>query len=181
MWNMGLLGGAWRAGSDYELISTSLISSTGIAQVDFASIEQIYKHLQVRITMRDNTSANENPLKMSFNNNISTIYASHRLFGTGALVVSDNSLSQDTAIVGGSPAATSTANAFSGVIVDILDYTSTTKNKTVRTLSGFSTASAPRIYLNSSLWPNTSAVTSVKFWTGGIAVGSRFSLYGIRG
>lgn len=178
---LGFWAAAGGVSNSFELISTTLISGTGVAQVDFASIAQTYKHLQVRIALRDATSSNENALKMGFNNDLSTIYAYHRLYGTGSGVSSDSATGQDTAVVGGVPAATSTTSAFGAVIVDILDYTSTNKNKTVRTLSGFATASAPRIYLNSGLWPSTSAVTSVKFYTGGIAVGSRFSLYGIKG
>jgi len=73
--------------------------------------------------------------------------------------------------------------AFGAGIIDILDAGSTTKYKTVRTLTGV-TASAPvGVHLTSGLVMTTSAITSLNITHlgSGIATGSRFSLYGVKG
>ena len=77
----------------------------------------------------------------------------------------------------------SSTNHFGAVIMDILDYGNTNKNKTVRALSGAASA-ANQIMLSSDLWANTAAITSLTVTCSGggyYTTGSRFSLYGIRG
>jgi hypothetical protein len=68
--------------------------------------------------------------------------------------------------------------------MDILDYTSTNKNKTVRSLGGFDRNGGGIITLSSSLWFKTpEAITSIRLkpqsssWT----QYSSFALYGIKG
>jgi hypothetical protein len=83
------------------------------------------------------------------------------------------------------PAATAASNVFGAVIIDILDYKDTNKYKTVRGNSGFDTNNASTgavVRLNSGLWLNTSAITSIKgiMNSGNIAQHSQFALYGIR-
>jgi hypothetical protein len=77
-----------------------------------------------------------------------------------------------------------TANSFAANIFDILDAGSSTKFKTVRSLSGISQSGlANVITLRSALWRSTSAITSLTMTpsTSSFAIGSRFSLYGIKG
>ena len=75
----------------------------------------------------------------------------------------------------------------SGVsIIDIHDYASTTKAKTVRSIGGFddnATIGISRMQLSSGLWTQTTAISSLVFTFGGDALnaGSVFSLYGIKG
>jgi len=74
----------------------------------------------------------------------------------------------------------STTSGFGGV-TDILDYASTNKNKTVRTLGGFDANGSGYVNLTSNLWSNTAAINTITI----NAVGtfnqySQFSLYGIK-
>jgi hypothetical protein len=165
--------------SDYELIESSFISTSGVFQVDFANLPQTYKHLQLRIVMRD---ASSGPVveKIGFNNNLSTVYDTHNLQGNGSSVISNMILNQDTIQAWRSPGSNAASNIFSCTIVDILDYTSSTKNTTTRSLYVF-TGSTNEIALRSGAWRNTAAITSVKVYTGGLAIGSRLSIYGIKG
>jgi hypothetical protein len=67
-------------------------------------------------------------------------------------------------------------------IIDIIDYASTTKNKTVRVLSGAdnNTGTQGEIDLNSGLWMSVSAVTSLTIFSGvNFNAGSTFALYGV--
>jgi hypothetical protein len=167
--------------SDYELIE-SVILGTATANIEFDNIPQTYKHLQVRLMARSSFALNYDNLAFYLNNNTTSTYATHALFGIGSSVTSNNFTSQarlffPTLLISNS----NTANSFQGGVIDILDYSSTTKNTTTRSLTG-STGSESRIALISGLWNNTAAVTRLNFETSGnLMAGSRFSLYGIKG
>ena len=164
---------------DYELISTQLISTT-TATVTFSSIPSTYKHLQLRITHRQNSGTSINFLNMRFNGDTTANQATHWLQGDGVSAISNNRLSSNYIAVGNSPYTTS---QYGAAIVDILDYTNTNKNKTVRSFSGSNdSANNPDITLFSGLWPSTAAITTITVYLGNsYAVGSRLSLYGLRG
>lgn len=172
-------GGGGGAGS-YELIETQILTGT-TATISLVSIPQTYKHLQLRFTARTNTYSTSQ-LRLRFNSDTATNYAIHTLYGNGSSVTS----SANTSIAGvgysyladlGAP-----ANAFGAGVVDILDYASTSKYTTVRTLGG-EPSYAVAINLNSGLWKNTAAVSSIDFASsnGSLVAGTRVSLYGIKG
>lgn len=69
-------------------------------------------------------------------------------------------------------------------IIDIVDYASTTKNKTIRTVTGCDAnggASGSDVSLRSGLFPSTSAVTSITINCTAMGTGTVIALYGIRG
>lgn len=170
-------GGA--AGNALELISTQLLSST-TSTVTFSGIPSTFKHLQVRITARQDTSYTVSSLLMRLNSDSGSNYSWHRLQAGGGSVSSGAFTSQSQMGIGVSTDAGSTSNAFGGFIVDILDYANTNKNKTVRTLGGFAVSSNV-IELKSGAWYNTSAVNALSFTgDGSYVAGSRFSLYGVK-
>lgn len=178
-------GGA--AAGAYELISSTVLSSSA-ATVTFSSIDQTYKHLQIRAVGRA-ASGGAGSLLVSarFNADSGANYAYHDLFGSGSSVVSSSATSSTIMPVLGAVGSAGEANAFGSAVIDILDYASSSKNKTVRSLTGFTQNTTPlhRIYLRSGVWLNTAAITSIQLgdFSGGInlAAGSRISLYGIRG
>jgi hypothetical protein len=86
-------------------------------------------------------------------------------------------------LIGNQPGNTFTASAFAAGIMDILDAFSTTKFKTVRSLSG-QVGNDNALSLQSGLYRSTNAATSVTVlnWDGAnLAANSRFSIYGIKG
>jgi hypothetical protein len=158
----------------YELISTA--TSTG-SSITFSSIPQEYKHLQLRI-VASNTGG-FNSLAMRFNGITTGSYDRHRLVGNGSSVLSQNQISQTSIYIGQNPV---TASIFGVAITDILDYTSTSKNTTVRSFSGVRDTSSTDVRLESGLFRNTSAITSIDLFMDGTSFASaRASLYGIRG
>jgi len=174
-------GGA--AAADYELISTTVLSSTA-SSVNFTSLgtaAAAYKHLQVRATVRSARNLVGDELLFGFNSDTAwgTTYKGHRLYGNGSSVSSGNT---GTIYMADTPGATATSGAYAAVIIDILDFASTTKNKTIRALFG-NASNNNVIMLTSGLWISTSAVTSVNLIDGNdnFAIGSRFSLYGLKG
>ena len=168
--------------NSYESIYTIPVTTT-TSDVTFTSIPSTYKHLQIRMLVQQNSgSENNDILEFQFNGDTTANYRQHSIRGDGSTALAaDNTLSAgwvDRCIprVG--------SGSFGGVVMDILDYTSTSKNKTVRSLGGFDRNGGGIITLSSSLWFKTpEAITSIRLkpqsasWT----QYSHFALYGIKG
>lgn len=169
-------------GATYEHIETVNLAATATS-ITFSSILQDYKHLQIRYVAK--TSTTRNRLWINMNGVTTASYANHQLNGNGTTVASTNNIS-GTKIVVDNGIAAGTTNIFGGGVIDILEYRSTTNNKTVRSLSGVSYADAGnqvRVQLTSGLFIGTTAISSLTFApdADSFAIGTRFSLYGIRG
>lgn len=187
-----VLHGVWAAAagpvSDFELIETQTVGAGGSASVTFSSIPQTYKHLQIRGIHRTSRNATADNIFIQVNGDTATTYyALHSLEGNGTSA-SSSGFGFGTAYNNGlwanyGPAATATANVFGAFVFDLLDYTSTTKNKTARSLCGFDANGSGFIHLKSSLWGQTSAVTSLTLLSQNavnISQYSTFSLYGVK-
>jgi hypothetical protein len=132
-------------------------------------------------------------MNINFNSDTSTNYAYHRLegiwdSGSGSRVVTFGASSDTTMQFVRITADNGTPSNIYGVgIIDILDYASTSKNKTVRALSGGDQngdGGGQGISLNSGLWMSTSAITQIDFTTTGAGnydSSTKFALYGIKG
>jgi hypothetical protein len=181
---IGFFGGGGSAGA-YEQIATAFgTGSSGV--VTFSSIPSTYKHLQIRIVSREaNGVRSDNPgFRITLNGSTASNYARHILQGNGSAVTSAASSAAAFMLNGFSAGASNDTNSFGATIIDILDYASASKNTTLRTLSGSSTSSNPRIGLHSGLWNVTDAVTSITLTDNeglNYTSSSRFSLYGIKG
>ncbi len=174
-------------GAAYELIGTVMLGSIS-ASVTFSGIPQSYKHLQLRVTSRLSGSATFGVVQAQFNSDIGSNYSIHRLLNIGnqpSSAASAGNLSQTSVRAAYVTSADHTGSAFGAGYMDILDYSSTIKNKVTRSLSGFYSASVSYqgLSLDSGAWLNTAAISSITLTptAASFAVGSRFSLYGIKG
>ena len=163
----------WIAGSGYLSGSGNVFT--------FSNIPQNFTHLQVRATLRDTwTGGTNQSLSFQFNGDGGANYSVHRTFGDGSGSASQGFASQTAMFQGSIPTATELSNVFGSIITDISDYTSTTKNKTIRSISGYDKNGGGSIMISSGCWYNTSAVTSITtYQTAGNAQYSRIDLYGI--
>lgn len=179
-WNLGFLSAAGAGAGAYELISTTVLSSTA-ASVSFSSIDQTYKHLQIRMAARGTSASFDVQTRLRLNTDSAGNYARHALYGDGSSVISFANTAQTGITVAWIPDSSNTANAFAGTVIDVLDYASSSKNTTVRSLTG-QAATNNSVVLASGLWLNTAAVSQVDLLplSGSFAIGSRFSLYGIK-
>jgi len=78
----------------------------------------------------------------------------------------------------------SNTTTYGVMILDIIDYTSTSKYKTLRMISGGNVnGTGSVISLDSALWQSTSAITSltIRADSTAFASGTTISLYGIKG
>jgi hypothetical protein len=160
-------------------IASITVGAGGVTSFDFQNIPQTFTHLQLRIFGRSTLNASLDNLSMYFNNDTGNNYASHFLSSNGSSASSGAFTSQPRFYIPSLwPAATSAQ--FAPTIIDVLDYTNTNKNKTVRTFTGFDANGSGTINLVSGLWMSTSAINRFSGETSvSIAEFSRIDLYGI--
>jgi hypothetical protein len=167
--------------NSYESIATA--SGTGSSgTITFSSIPSTYKHLQLRYIARTNWATGGADFLYSFNSDTTNSnYAYHRLGGTGDTAFAQASTS--SRIVGINNGSSAGSNMVAAGVMDILDYASTNKNKTVRNLVGSDRNGSGLVALYSNLWMNTGAVNSLSLITenGNWTTQTQFALYGIKG
>ena len=164
----------------FESIATA--SGNGVSTITFSSIPSTYSHLQIRAL---NTVSDGSRWSMRFNSDTGNNYWMHYLLGNGSTASASSSggaSDQINGVIHGGGSTTYPAVA----VMDLIDYASTTKNKTLRVATGTDDNNAigyTIMYLKSGLWMSTSAVTSITIFntssTNG-GTGSVFSLYGIK-
>ena len=177
---MGILGiyasSVLKVTNSYESIAS--YAPTSGTSVTFSSIPSSYKHLQLRIISFGDTAVEV----LQFNGDTASNYNRHRLYGNGSTVTASSVATSSIQLNGASSTGSTTIGA--AMIVDILDYTNTNKNKTVRILEGVDLNGSGEVGLFSGLWRNnTDAVTSIKIETASTnyTTGTKISLYGIKG
>lgn len=171
-------GGA--AGGSFESIATY----TGSASTTtFSSIASTYKHLQLRINYLEPNGGQS--LTMRFNGDTATNYVYHALEGTGSTVAAYGATSQNAMTIFSNNLNGTVLTYPNVMIIDIADYASTTKNKTVRVFAGADkNAAGGGVQLLSNLWLSTAAINSITVrdpsslsWSSTTTM----SLYGIKG
>lgn len=172
--------------NDYVRLESTILTSTATS-VTFSNLGNYsaYKHLQIRLTAR---STDSNGLRLRVNSDTGTNYAIHDLTfgGTGSGGPTSGG-GGNASFINCPNLSTNNGNntgVFSAVVIDVLDFALTTKNKTFRLLGGnwqavnFNSQAAFR----SGVWRNTAAITSIQLFpnTTEFVSGSRFSLYGVK-
>jgi hypothetical protein len=163
------------AGTSYESISTTTLSSSA-SSVTFSSISQTYTHLQLRYIARH--SGQNRFVRIRFNGNTtSSNYAYHIINGTGSSVTVG--YENDGCYA---PRLSYNANTFGVGVVDILDYTNTNKNTTIRAIGGRDDNGSGDVDFLSGVFLNTAAITSIELTlaAGTYQTYSHFALYGIK-
>jgi hypothetical protein len=175
-------GAAPAAATAYESIATVTVGAGGTSSISFSSIPSIYKHLQVRLSLKGSlTDAGIDCFTSVNSDTTATNYSSHYIGtnGGGGTFQGYNA----NRYFGAMPGSGST-NVFSGVIMDFIDYTDTNKYKTGRLIYGYDMNGSGYLTMQSLLWKNTSAINGLTFTS---ATGGNFqqystaALYGIKG
>ncbi len=172
------LGSLILPGGVMEPIATVTVGSGGASSIEFTSIPGTYQHLQIR--MLGLLSSSNQGVWVRFNDDSAANYSCHLLYGTGTTVVATSRLSD-----GGIDSITpGNANSVFAGVIDILDYSSTSKYKVTRGFSGADTNGAGIVSITSGSWRNTSAVTKIHLQdqlTGGtFGQHTIAALYGLR-
>lgn len=170
------------AAGSYDLLQTEITSA--VASFTFTGLDSYtdYQHLQIRAAIRSNRSSLTDQLRPLLNGDTGTNYANHKLQGNGSSVSSSAGTSRDHLLKTNVPMLSDGSSVFAGVIYDFLDFSSTSKYKTVRALSGWTSSFDRAITLESGLWMSTSAITSITLQMSSADIGnnSRISLYGLK-
>ena len=173
------LAGSGAAG-DFELLeSTTLTSSASSITFGGLSAYSDYKHLQIRgVGANSSTGTGFESLRLTFNS--ATNYSYHALRANGSTFETFGG-SRTTIPIYDLLGNSGASGVFGSFVTDILDFSNTSKNTTVRTLGGGKSTSS-RIGLYSGAYLSTTAVTSLKLESDGLDMiaGTRFSLIGIK-
>lgn len=162
-------------------IATSGVLSGSTNGFTFSNIPQNFTHLQLRAFLRDSFTGSVNQsLSFQFNGDSNTNYSVHRTGGDGSGTYSQGFANIDAMFQGAIPTAIETSNVFGILITDILDYQNTSKNKVIRSISGYDANGTGTAMMSSGMWRSTSAITSMTcYQSSNSAQFSRIDLYGI--
>lgn len=171
-----------KASASFDSIAT-FTGSGNPSAITFSSIPQTYKHLQFRGRFGTVTSGGSVVIQV---NGQTSNYPVHILYGIGTTTTTqaNGSITRPGLFVGGF-GNTGTSNTWpDSFIVDIADYSSTSKFKTIRVYAGSDRAGTDgAILLSSGLYASTTAITSAVFTeTSGytFTTASSFAMYGIK-
>lgn len=159
----------------YESIATATVDNSTPTTIEFTNIPQNYAHLQIRAIILGSGYS-----KLQFNGDTTgSNYRDHYVGGNGGATIFAGTNANYAGF-----ADSGSANGMA-VVMDILDYTSTVKYKTQRSIQGWDNNGSGEVYLTSSVWLNSSiaAITSLKItaMSGSFSQYSQFALYGIKG
>ena len=177
----GLYGvGVTPSTSSFESIATVTVGSGGASDITFSAIGSTYKHLQIRLTSK---LSDQNNIYMQVGNgsiDTGSNYAWHELYGDGSSAAAGAGSSQTFTKV--SYQASTGSNIMSVAVIDILDYGSTSKYKTIRSLTGSDANGSGYVFLRSGLWQSTSAINTIKLYgqSGSFNQYTSAALYGIK-
>lgn len=172
----------------WESIESYTVGSGGSSSITFGSggtIPQTYKHLQIRGISRSTYAAANISVGVRYNSYTTANQTYHYLNGDGS----------GTATAGGNGGYTyqyitntvgtsASSDVFCETVIDILDYTNTSKYKTSRSLTGWDSNGSGAMQVISTSWPSTNAITQIEISTAGLGSFtqySSFALYGIKG
>jgi hypothetical protein len=171
-------------GSYDSLGVVTVAASSSVSSITFSSIPQTYTNLQLRIIAR-NTNPSSGAFggyNTTFNGDTTNSYARHYMYGNGGAFFSGNASSQTSFPIDRFPFNVTNSSFFGSAIVDILDYKSTSKYKTIRNLAGTDLNGSGQMWFSSGLWLNstygisTITLTASQFFQ----PYSQFALYGIK-
>jgi hypothetical protein len=170
----------------YESIATTTLGSA-TPTITFSSIPGTYKHLQLRVLARG-AGTGAVAMKLQFNSDTTSgnYYSYHEIYGTGSATAASANASSGGIQLELFPTSSATASVFGAMTLDLLDYTSTNKNKVTRSLVGYDNNGSGYVFFMSGMYmPSTiAAVTSIQITTmdaSNFATYSSFALYGIKG
>lgn len=168
--------------TSFDSIATITVSGSSTTSITFSSIPSTYQHLQIRGIAR---TGGNTYVWMRLNADTNSNYSAHTLKATSEGVISTDANANANKM---NPMVytASTTGVWGVSLIDIHDYKSTNKNKTITAFFGADNNSANGagvIFLASGNWRSTDAIDSVTIATDGdiFTAGTSFALYGIKG
>jgi hypothetical protein len=168
----------------YVAIQTVTVGSGGVGSIAFTSIPQTYTDLIVKLSARGSYAGGGTANNYLTFNSSATSYNDVSLFGNGASISSfTQGTGTTTRIYAGSIQNDSwTANIFGDFECYIPNYATANYKPVSMDDATEYNATGARMYLQSGLWSNTAAITSITFTPelGTFLQYSTATLYGIK-
>jgi hypothetical protein len=111
-------------------------------------------------------------------------YYGHYFYGDGSSAAAGAKIGSQTINAAWLTGSTAGADMYTVFVIDILDYDSTNKNKTLRSLQGYDLNGSGVSVFHSGVWlNNTNAITSIEITDplGNFTSLTKIALYGIKG
>jgi len=137
------------------LISSVTVGSGGAATISFTSIPQTYTDLTVVLSARSNAGDNVAYFRV---NSATTNFSQKTLMGTGASVLGLS----DTQIYVPVSNSGHTANTFGNTVIQVLNYTDANNKVFIVDGANENFATDVRHVIETGLWSNTAAITSIE-------------------
>jgi hypothetical protein len=185
---LGIIASSTRQGQtsavgSYDALATVVVPAGGLASVVFAGIPSGYRNLQIRCIENITNSFNDQGYSsIQFNGDTLSNYSRHQLTGNGTSAGAYGVGGQTSSSYGFAYLVNATSSFMAANIIDIIDYSNDTKNKTYKCLSGMDFNGSGFTGLFSGSWNKVEPITSIRLFntTGDFRVNSRFALYGIK-
>ena len=178
--------GAVASTTAYESIQTVTVGSGGSSTITFSSIPTGYSTLEIRAIGRMSTGGyTNNGIFFQCNGDTGANYSYHGLNGDGSSIGAYGAGSVSSSYIGEMVGSTGLISAYGVMVMQVIDYANTNKNKTFKTLIGQnqnSSGTVANITLSSGAWFSTSAINSITLIcpTGNWASYTQFALYGVK-
>lgn len=175
--------GAGGGAGAFDLLETTTLTSSA-ASVTFSGLDAYsdYKHLQIRM-VAGCAAGFVSSGYLELNGDSTASYSHHRLQGNGSSVSSDGGSSDNYILIQAMLSDNDYPNEFAAGVFDVLDFSSSSKNTTIRALHGDKGTGSQKVSLSSGAYLNTDAITSITLGGAGgnnMRAGSRFSLIGVK-
>jgi len=175
--------GAWDQTTNaatFDCLGTVTLA-TATSTISFIGIPSTYKHLHIRMSARSSNGSTDYAQVKFNNDNTAGNYYRHVTYTTGGIV--DGVNSSTNTYVGSVLDSTQTASAFAPYILDVAEYSSSSKLKTVKIFGGFNNNGGGEVSLTSILYMSTNPITTatVTLSSGANCVQySHISIYGVK-
>lgn len=178
-----LAGNALTQPGSFDYIDSVTVGAGGATSINFTSIPQTYKHLQIRGIVKSTTSGSSfSSVGFNVNSDTSSSYTRHIIYGNGSSAIAYGAGAGTTWYIGGNDFPTAGyTNIFGAHIVDIFNYANTNMNKTVKALTGCDVNGAGEILFSTTAFLKTTAISSIQLTpaSGNFAQYTQYALYGI--
>ena len=168
------------ASATYTLITSQVLTTT-TATVTLSSIPATYTDLKVVWSTRGTGSAGVSDGSITFNGSSAGYGASRMLYGTGSSALSAAQTQSYIQWAVETPDTATTANTFSSGQMYIPNYTVAAYKVVSSEQATENNASSASQFINTGIWNNNAAITSITFAvpTTSFVAYSSFYLYGI--
>lgn len=160
-------------------MGTVEVGAGGASSIEFTGIPAIYKHLQIRLLGKAAGGTTWYNCDIRFNSDAGSNYSYHALQGDGASPSTQGYTNTPSIYT---PMVAAGNKVYPGAgIIDILEYSNTSKYKTIKSLTGTEQNGSGRIILASGSWRSLSAISSISILQNNIFTEySVASLYGVK-